>query len=126
MSQKTLGILRDLRNHWKSPNQWQLYGISEICLIFRGAQKQLGTSKASKTSKRRLLVKLPGTSQPGALHMRLNLSGFSPLLFLPLLLRLFLLLCLPLLLLQGGGETMGELGNEVFVEGVEGEQASRK
>lgn len=77
-----------------------------------------------------MLVKLPGTSHFGVLYMGLNLSGFQYLLFLPLifLLVLFVVLLLrrSLLLLQGGAETMGELGNEVFVGGGEGEQMSRE
>lgn len=75
----------------------------------------------------RLLVKLPETSHVGALHMRLNLSGFRRLLFLPLLFLLLLfLLVLPFLLPQSGAEALGELGNEVFVEGGEGEQVRSK
>lgn len=77
-----------------------------------------------------MLVKLPGTSHFGVLYMGLNLSGFQYLLFLSLILLLVLFVVLllrrSLLLLQGGAETMGELGNEVFVGGGEGEQMSRE
>lgn len=57
--------------------------------------------------------------------MRLNLSGFRALLFLPLLLLLFPLL-LHLLLPQGGAEMLRKLGDEVLVGGGQGKQLRRK
>lgn len=75
---------------------------------------------------RKFLVELPGAAHLGALHMGLNLSGFRRLLLLlPLFISLLLKL-LPLLLFQGGTETLGELGNEVIVGGGKGEQVRRK